>query len=343
MDSSTREKYVASLLCPYIICRVKNKKYIIYNPTHDLVYKSYVLYDEIIDDEKYHNWPTDEDNIRTLHKKGLCGIAPDVDIENVNKRIETLKLELFNNKDNPNKTKRILKKIEYAEKELGRITKNRYSLSHLTLNHFADIRRNKFIISNSVFDFETGEKISPSFELVDSLYYKYFTQDISYKDLRTVARTSPWVLHWRSRGIKIFSFLKEYTLRVSQMNIINISEMYEQIAKCEDSPSQEIIDDDNLLDGWKTKREREYNEAVKKQKQEESLTKFDKGQEVFIPVKNAEEAREVNAMNTGQSTFIKQRRQIEIDKKGTVDEAKLPDKKEAIVQMARDKFMEGKR
>ncbi len=47
MNNNLREKYVASLLCPYIACKSKGQRYMIHNATHDLVYRSYLLYEEL--------------------------------------------------------------------------------------------------------------------------------------------------------------------------------------------------------------------------------------------------------------------------------------------------------
>ena len=68
------------------------------------------------------------------------------------------------------------------------------------------------------------------------------------------------------------------------------SSLYDSVSESHEAPSQEIIDDDDALDGWLTikRREEQTSQPTKSKKSYE---------EVFIKAETLEDAKKIQAMN----------------------------------------------
>ena len=101
-----------------------------------------------------------------------------------------------------------------------------------------------------------------------------------------------------------------------------------------ESPSEEVIQDDDLLDGWliiqKRKRERDKLEKEVDKK----LGKNKGAQEVYVMADNADHAEKINSLNNPMAKRIKNSRNNAIDKHGSVAEQDLPDAKRRMRMQA---------
>lgn len=331
------EQIVARLLCPFQVCQVQNTKYLLYNPTHNLLYKSYVIYDELIRTHRFGNFTTDEQNLFTLVKNGLCDLNIDKDIEVLREKIDTAKLLLYRHRLRLNELKHNRNKIENLTKQLIKIINIRHSLDHLTLEDFAEKQRHIYLIKNSLVTFNNESTI-----VTDSLAYNVLRyqqkHSISYDKLREICRTDPWTIHWSINGKKVFRFINQYGLSEEQQIVINISEMLDSIRQCPDPPGNDIIQDNDMLDGWKLQRIKDNEEKMKEQHVSEKYG--NKSGDIFIPATTQEEVDYVNSLNTGQANLIKKRREMALRQSGQLTETQLPDQQEKIRTLHNQQFME---
>ncbi len=338
MDKPSRHKHSARLLCPYSLNKIYGNDYIFHHPTYDIVYRSYIIYDEIIDKIKYDGWPSDKDNLNRLYSEGLCSDNVDKDIDNLYTILDNFKVDMYNKILRFDLLKKIRKQLRNKEKHLFKLLQARHSLDYLTIESFAEKKRNEFIVENCLYDINKKKIENPSINLITNIYLKHHEQMLLYDDLRDLSQSDPWNLHWSIYGLNLFSFGKKYELTDEQKSLIKVSQMYDDARKKADLYNDKILEDKDLFDGWRISKHREYKKQIEQEGSHlpDKLKGVKPGAEMFVPVKTQDELDYVNAMNTGTAQFIKDRRKNAIKNKTQLSESQLPDKQDDIREAIRE-------
>ena len=103
--------------------------------------------------------------------------------------------------------------------------------------------------------------------------------------------------------------------------------MYDSIAESPESPSDEIILDDDMLDGWLIIQRRE-RELRTKQKAAEDIIgneKIANSDEVYIVAKSEEDISNINELNDPQAKAIKHAREKALLSEERTKQENLPD------------------
>ena len=130
--------------------------------------------------------------------------------------------------------------------------------------------------------------------------------------------------------------------KFDQKNLLAWSTMYDNIYESPDAPSEDVINDDDLLDGWtilqKKKREREKAQAELEAKM------GDKAQgagEIFLMAGSKNDAERIETMNDVNATMTKKERLHTIRKSdGPVNQQDLPDEKLKIRSQLNQQYKE---
>jgi hypothetical protein len=168
--------------------------------------------------------------------------------------------------------------------------------------------------------------------------HKYYGAILSADNIRMLARTMPWSWLWgilKTNG-KLFS---NDALTNEQQSLISWSVMYDRIHESPDCPSDDIINDDDMLDGWLL-IQRKQREAERKKQEVESAVggKIVNADEIFIPVETAEDALKVDLLNSPRAVNIKKQRLRQIKAEGMVKEQSLKDMKLRQAMQMRQEF-----
>ena len=111
--------------------------------------------------------------------------------------------------------------------------------------------------------------------------------------------------------------------------------MYDNIAESPDSPSEDVLEDDDMLDGWLLIQRRE-REKDKKEKSVESVIgnqKISGADEVFVAAKSQEDIDRINQLNDMQAAIVREQRLSQIKSSdGGVKHQDLDDVKQDILQ-----------
>ena len=145
-----------------------------------------------------------------------------------------------------------------------------------------------------------------------------------------MARNEPWKTIWSNRDVSscplfIQDGFKELTF--SQKNLVIWSKLYDNIQEHMEAPSEEVVKDDDMLDGWFIVQTRK-REKDKKEKDIDSTLGSNAGKdEVFVMANPAdkEKIKAIRNMNDDQGAYIHDERLSYIEKQGDVDRIKLPD------------------
>jgi hypothetical protein len=116
--------------------------------------------------------------------------------------------------------------------------------------------------------------------------------------------------------------------------------MYDNVQESLECPSKDVIDDDDMLDGWflVQSKKREQETA---QKEFENNTKSDKiknSSEVFMMASNKQEVDNVDNMNTFHSQMVKKQRFNLLKSKTQAEQSEFMDERLALQSQINSQF-----
>ena len=191
----------------------------------------------------------------------------------------------------------------------------------------ANYSKSCWIIENCTY--KDGKKYDFSDMSVSAVLSTHQEYLLSDSEVRQIAKADPWRSIWASfkkAGGTLFETSATcYT--TEQKNLILWSSMYDSIAESPESPSDEIILDDDMLDGWLIIQRRE-RELRTKQKAAEDIIgneKIANSDEVYIVAKSEEDIQNIKELNDPQAKAIKQAREQALLSEERTKQENLPD------------------
>jgi hypothetical protein len=323
MEPYKRDFFIARIRAGYVSVKMDGQRFLVGNPDKHIALCSQELYLEAYEKAEDEGLLTDEELLDWLVRQGIWSEENEKNYQKVvPEHIEYWKIELFNSSLKSNTRKTIRKYLKAAKDEYERLGRIRHYYDYTTIDGYATYVKNMYIISNST---------TLDNQLVDwqqynlaTLMSKYHHELLSPEDVRELARTAPWTGLWsvlKSTG-RIF----EGDLTIEQQSLLSWSIMYDRIRESHDCPSDSVIDDDDMLDGWllvqKRKREAEKN----KQEIESSLSdKMRNADDVFIMAETAADAQKIDMLNPQHAKRIKSQRLQHVKEQGLVREQEFKD------------------
>ena len=305
--------------------------YILDKPSPSILVEASEIYNSIVSKNRFNMWITQDMRLPILKNQGALNIKLDEDFTEINKTIDSFKLELYKNAINKRKVQNVRNRLNSAKKTLDRMINIYHSFDLYTLEFYADSFRQQFIFVNTL-KYENGDKVWLSCDSIDyALYMRlliaFSKQMLFPEQLRELARTNPWRSYWDVAGDNIFG-MNTKDLNDDQRAIISYSKLYDNAYQHSECPSQFIIDDDDMFDGWLLFQKEEYNK-IKKNKPADMI--HSNANEVFIPVSSMEEASDVLALNDFDVQLKNKRRQKALESAGRLTEVQLPDVQENLM------------
>lgn len=227
-------------------------------------------------------------------------------LSNYDEKVKDIKCEMFKNIYNGPRRLQLKNELTNLDNKYKEKYAIRHSLDHYTSIGVAQEAKWMYYLENCLYS-KKKKVVLPDAQLkaIMGSIFNHFLTEPQYRDL---AKHEPWQSIWFvGRGRNIFNRkVMDYT--DEQMKICSLSQMYENIRKSHKPPSEDVIFDDDLLDGWiflnNMEREQERNinnmDARLGKKVRDS-------QEVFIPVRTVEEAKKINSLNTQNDKMLKQK------------------------------------
>ncbi len=320
-----------------LIFQYDNVWYVLYSPTCSIKYEAELLYNELVEEHMFDDWLRKETIGLFLSRVGIWKQEDNKIIEKVEKNIENYKLSLYLNRLSSDRLKYIRKDLQNAKEELHKLLSRKYSLDYLTLEDFATNKKNEYILTNSLYYKDSNTKVFDtdldtvdynSLERIVSTISKYTIPIETYKN---IARHETWKMIWNANKSNIFDRCAiDFT--DEQKTLVGVSQMYDKIYEHPECPPENVINDDDMLDGWMIEQKRK-NDTLKKEGASQDLaTKHNKAKEIFV-VGDKEDVSEINSLNSLESKHIIRQRSRTIKSSETgVDEINLPDVKQELLQ-----------
>lgn len=311
----------------------------IYTPTFDQNIESYNIYQQAYDQALDEDIMTSDDAERWMRATGLWQKKDDESLEQTNKDIEDAKVQLYENRYNQQFKKHGKGLLRHLEYTLLQYSNKKNAFYNQTCESIAELERLTWILKQTCYIDNKPLDDNDNIDQIIGIYNKSILSDAQIRDL---ARNEPWRSLWiigKNGRIKLFSLNDDQDITFNQRNLLLWSQTYDNIHESLECPSEEVIEDDDLLDGWfiiqKRKRtrdskEKEFNESIKNEK-------IKSAQELFIIPREGQKHSSIYELNSRESAMKLQQRSTAIKKLKTVSYDQLPD----VQNEARKQAMEG--
>lgn len=337
----------------YFVSRIRSGIYIVKNqgitlkitqPTVEQELELNEIYNEAYEQALEDDFMTEDQMLDWMREKNLWCDEDEQKFEGLKKDIERLKVEIFNARNNENLKDKIRLYLRAGEKQLVQIYSKKNSFYENTCEGIASAEKSFAFIKMCTF---LGGQLY-KFDTIscDIIWQSYFTQIMSENLIRDLARNEPWRTLWLmndSNTFKLFSNDNK-DLSPDQRAILIWSRTYDNVYESLECPSEDVVADDDMLDGWFIVQ-RKKREKQKAESELESSVKNDKiknSDEIFIVAGSKKDAGRINEMNDINGKVIKKQRENLIKQKGSVGQGEFQDEKIKLssqsVQMYKDKF-----
>lgn len=272
-------------------------------------------------------------------------------VKQFKKDIEEFQVKLYELKFKGNEKIATKKLIRHARKRMEELVNKKHRFDNLSARGAALIEKNKFLIGlclcnerNELF-FNEFNYLADSFPLFDRIVIEYNRKSISIAEYREISRTEPWRQYWSAKeGVSSVFDVPAAYLTEEQLSLISWTRLYDSIFQNPKCPPDDIVEDDDALDGFLIREKREMDKEKNKGDAEELISnpKIKGAQEIFMMAETLEDAERINNLNDSAAKSIKRKRDEFIDRKGEVKEAELPDVKRRLqMEINQMKFNKG--
>ena len=285
----------------------RNQRYTLMNPSLDIILEADLIYTQHYDNLLYEdNFFLLEEIDQKLIQYQIFFPAHQQELEEKNKELESFKKTLFQEyKDTKNRIK-IQRQIAALKKNLGHLYNLKHYLDFLTLEKHCDNIRYEYIIANTFYDYNKNKLVFDYSDLynTNNVFFNGIIDAITDRmidisTLKQIVISEYWKNIYTNNKENIFPFSAiEYT--EEQKSLINLSVMYDSIYQHPDCPDDEIIADEDALDGWMLiQKDKIRKEKVKKGVQSKMSSKVAKSDHVFIPTDGTpQEIQDINNLIT---------------------------------------------
>lgn len=341
-DSRKNESLVHRILSGKQIIVDEDNLYELRKPSLSLKMRSDLLYEKSYEDNIYNDFWLLEDIESLLFDLQLVSRDYKSSLSKLEKTLEKTKINLYQQYFDSTKRNKIKQRITSLKESIDQIYNQQHSLDFLTLEHYCDNIKHEFIISNTLYHYESDSLVfDPSnieyttFNKIISIISKNMIDISTYKK---ISRSDYWKNYWSNNKLNIFNEpVKEWS--EEQKSLINISCMYDKIYEHPDSPKEEIINDDDALDGWMLFQKQE-NDRQKKEKGVDSMLSGNmrNATEVFLMAQNKDQAQDILSLNSEKSLSTLQQK-VDFVKSSSqpVRDGQLPDVKQRLMQQLQEK------
>ena len=350
MDSQRKEKIIYDIIVGVKYFYLDGNEYrFVPNGKFD-IYHSNILYYKFMHDHKYDGLMTIEDQVKYLNHFQLWTFKNTEELKSLEKNLESMKLDLFLNRINVSYTNKLRKKISSVKTGILRSHINKNKFLDETLEHHASEIKEKFLICMSIRD-SKGKKICNrnNFLDIDNRFIQIHNdiankETVTVNEFREIARTQPFRGMWNHGKYRVFD-RKISELTKYQKVLSSYSVMYDNVFKSVECPTDDVINDDDMLDGWFIQQSREQEERKKEKEGEKMFDKFKgkDGQELFVMSRDKQEVDQIYNMNDQNTRNVIKSRNQQIEREKVVKHGNLSDVKMDLHKQATQEMRQNMR
>jgi len=344
-----RELIVARICSGTVRCPVhfdgRNTTIIMRQPTREQLYIAAELFTDVFRESELEGLFSEDELYAFLMDNDLWTLEKDKQYVGLPKDIEEFKLKLFKLTFKSNERQVARKALALAKSVYAGLAAERAMYAHLSCQGAANLARNRYLLGCSMY-YPNGSPVfvgetfweEPS-DLLDLVMQSQSHLRLGEEAIREIARTDPWRSIWICRkgeghvfGVSPVDYTEE------QRSLVGWSNLYDNIYEHPDCPSDDIIEDDDMLDGWliDQRRQREARQLKKSAEDIVSNEKIRGSSEIFVPAGTSKDAAKINELNDEMTRGLLKQRFDYLKKHGKVAEQDMPDTKRRLQMAAAD-------
>ena len=351
MEAHERDRLTAKLLSGITFFTFENKRYKIINPTPEYL----LLAEEIALEQSigasFKQLLSEEEAQQHLNDKGIWTDQDDINLKESEKSLEDLKEMLFKLRRDSKTVFGIKRKIKGTKAAIQEAMVRKHSMHPMTLEFHRRSIKQEFLAAVCTFDEDNKRMYSPKdfgtsdSALMERAYEEREIDGVTQEEMREIARNEPWRSYWSVSKQNLFGnpmlnifgptqseavIIPSSHLNQYQRAMVMICKMYDNAAQHPDCPEDEVIDDDDMFDGWMIYENRKREKDKSKKRIDDLVDR--EGDEIFVMARGGQDAHDIFSVNEDNEKHrIKQRfQQAHVAGEGGMKEAELVDVKQAL-------------
>lgn len=345
MDLRNREQLLNKIICGFLRFKVDGRVFFLKSVTPVHKYIADEIYNEAKEQAELNGAHNEEQQLIFLLENNFWSTQEQNQIKTLHEELEDLKVDLFQATFKSSTRKIIKEQIQKTKDKLEDLSAKRNAYSHLTSHGVAEIAKLRYLVGMALHT-ESGPVYTDFWnddntDLLDKIIVIYNNNKIDIPEFRELARTEPWRNMWvakKATGDNIFG-KSVVELTDDQRLLIYWTVLYDSVFENPDCPSDDVIDDDDALDGFLIKQRRDKKAQSGNNDIENQLSdKMKQCDEVFLVAETPEDAKKIYALNDEATRQAIQARERKIREKGIVHELELPDMKKKLKMAAVQKI-----
>jgi len=343
IDNKNIELLVNRILSGKNYFSYNNEKYEIRKPSLSLRTKSDILYEDAYNDNIFSDFVLLEDISNICIELGIISHDYNKQISDLEKKIENSKVDYFSFFVDIDKKKKHKFRLNSLKKQYGLFLDKVHSLDYISLEHYCSKIKNEFIILNTLYFYETDILVFKNKEDIDYMYFNNLVTEINKGIIdidifKNICRSEYWKNLWSDQ--KHFLLLEPVSeWSEEQKTLCNLSRMYDRIYEHPECPSEEVIQDNDALDGWMIFQKRQNSKEKQGKGVNNMLSdKIKNSSEIFLMANNQEKAQTIIEFNDQQS-LGRMNQKLDFIKSHSepLRDAQLPDVKQDLVKQLKQK------
>jgi hypothetical protein len=327
MNLDEREYFVSRLRCGYWFIKQGDIALQVKTPTIEDEFLSNQLYKESFIEYRRQGIMTEDEMLEWRIDNGLWSEEKDKKIKGIEKDIENMKVEVFNNRNVEQRREQARMLVRAGERTLDKYTKERDEYYSQTCEGLASEIRQQYIFKRCCFQ---GDKLYEFADNanIDNWFILWAKEILKSPQIRELARTDPWRSVWAMKDHSKLFLNEGRELSVDQKNIIIWSQMYDNVQESMESPTDDVVEDDDMLDGWFIVQRRKHEHEKAKSEIEDRISndKISSSDEIYVMADSRKEADNINNLNSTHGKIIKKQREAVVRAKGEAQDLDFKDR-----------------
>lgn len=328
MDHAERQLVVARVCSGSVRVDAGGRTYLVRRPGREHVYLASEVYRDVL--RESDGLYADDELVEFLVSQGFWDEARGAALELLPRQIEESKVALYRAAFKANERKVIRRALAAARAEFARLSAERHAFDHLSRSGAAGIAQARYLVGVGLHT-PDGRRVfgdddfweSPS-AVLDEVMAALAAARLGEAEFREVARSEPWRSVWNGGRVERSLFgTPPADWTDDQRSLVNWSLLYDSVYQHPECPADDVVADDDLLDGWlacqrRGRRSGGADDLVANEKVRGS-------QEVYLVADTAEDARKVVGLNDEFARATQRQRFAHLARKGEVSELDMPD------------------
>lgn len=335
MDFQDCQRLCDRIITGISIIRVGDTHYFISDPSPKDRLLANLRYDEVFNDPT-NDFPSEKLMEKILANKNIWGPDQQKELEDLQKKKKLLAKAVNDLEFQSRKKSYYVNELNKLSAQIQLLNKQKNTLTSNTREYIATIEKYKYLTYLLTRDCDNQKIWNTWQEFIESddqfitflMNSSFLNSDLNEEKIRYLAHNEPWRSIWvasKKSGNLLRSPLAE--MSDYQRILVSWSLIYDSVYESPDCPSDEVLNNNDLLDNWLTKQS---EKRKKDAKNNGSFTENDKilnSGEICIMVDSEEDAKRVYEMNDVATQQMTKKRQDLIKEKGSIIEGHMPDTK----------------